>query len=350
VNRLRWVVIAGLLAGLALSPKLWLSDRSYPQTPIWSGLPGIPPPFDRVVYIALLLSLLASAVKPKATWVFLGLAAVLVAFDQSRLQPWFYQYCFMLLALSSPAVGGNVCRLIICSIYFWSGMQKLNGGFAADAFPWLVEPLKVVPVWLGLAVPFLEAGLGIALLYKRTRRPAALFAICMHAAILLAIGPFGHNHNTVVWPWNIAMAASVFLLFWNDDFVWPKHGWLPRAVLVLFAIAPALSFAGLWDHYPSWALYSGNRNEGDFYFSDAVYDKLPDAVQDYVTDEGPNRAGLNIGEWSFGELNVPAYPEVRIYRQVLRSLCRYGDVTLEVQGKATLFGGRRKSTFTCAAK
>jgi hypothetical protein len=339
-----------MLAGLLLSPKLWLSSRLYPQTPIWSGLHPIPPPFDRVVYVALLLSLLVAAVKPRATVVFLGLAGVLVAFDQSRLQPWFYQYCFMLLALSLPLGGENICRLIVVSIYFWSGLQKLNGGFAGDAFPWLVEPLKIIPAWVGFGVPFLEAGLAIALLFHRTRRAAVVFAVCMHGAILLAIGPLGQNHNTVVWPWNVAMAASVILLFWNEDFVWPKRGLVPAVVLVLVTVAPALSFAGAWDNYLSWALYSGNKDEADLYFNDAVYDKLPESLQDYVTDEGPDRDGLNIGEWSFGELNVPAYPERRVYLQVQRSLCRYGDVELVIEGKRTMFGGLRKTTFTCAAR
>jgi hypothetical protein len=339
-----------MLASLLLSPKLWLSDRFYPQTPVWSGPHSIPAPFDRVVYAALLLALVLAAVKPRLTPIFLAIAAVMVVFDQSRMQPWFYQYCFMLLALSLPAGGENICRLIIVSVYFWSGVQKLNGGFAGDSFPWLAEPLRIVPIWVGYAVPFLEAGLAIALLFRPTRRAAVIFAIAMHAAILAAIGPWAHNFNTVVWPWNIAMAASAFVLFWNEGFVWPKRSRLARVVLVLFTIAPALSFVGLWDNYLSWALYAGNRNEGDLYFSDAVYDKLPPAVQDYVTDEGPDRDGLNVGEWSFGELNVPAYPEERVFRQVQRSLCRYGQVTLVMQGKRTLFGGRQRATFTCAAR
>jgi hypothetical protein len=69
-----------------------------------------------------------------------------------------------------------------------------------------------------------------------------------------------------------------------------------------------------------------------------------------VTDEGPNRDGLNVGEWSFGELNVPAYPEERVFRHVQRGLCRYGEVTLVIESKATLFGGKRRATFTCAAR
>ena len=347
---MRWVVAGGLIAGLLLSPKLWLSDRFYPLTPVWSGLHPVPAPFDRVLYVALLLAVVLAAVRPRFTPVLLMIATVMAAFDQSRLQPWFYQYCFMLLAVSLPEGGENICRIIVVSVYFWSGLQKLNGGFAGDSFPWLVEPLKIVPNWFGLAVPYLEAGLAIALVFRPTRRAAVVFAIAMHAAILLAIGPWAHNFNTVVWPWNIAMAASAYLLFWREGLVWPKRVKLARVVLVLFGVMPAFSLFGLWDNYLSGALYAGNRNEGDLYFSDAVYDKLPDTVQDYVTDEGPNRDGLNIGEWSFGELNVPAYPEERVFRQVQRSLCRYGEVTLVIQGKRTLLGGRKRATFTCAAR
>ena len=347
---MRRIVAAGLLSGLLLSPKLWLSSRIYPQAPVWSGLPAIPPPYDCVVYAALLLAVAVAAVKPRATVVFLGLAVVLVACDQSRLQPWFYQYCFMLLALSVVEGGENVCQLIVFSVYFWSGLQKLGGGFAGDTFPWLAEPFHGwAPLWVGRAAPFVETGLALGLLRRATRRPAVVAAVAMHAGILLAIGPVGHNFNHVVWPWNLAMAASVVALFWRKDFVWLKHGWVPRVVLVLFTLAPGLSFFGLWDHYPSWALYSGNRNEAKLLFSDAVYEKLPDTVQDYVTDEGPDRDGLKVSEWSYGELNVPAYPEVRVYRQVQRGLCRYGEVTLVIEGTSTLFAGRRRTVFTCGA-
>jgi hypothetical protein len=205
--------VAGLLAGLLLSPKLWLSSRLYPQTPACSGLAAIPPPFDWVVYAGLLLAVAVAAVEPRATAVFLGLAVTLVAYDQSRLQPWFYQYSFMLLALSFTKGGENVCQLIVVSVYFWSGLQKLGGGFAGDTFPLLVAPFHGwVPLWVGKAAPFVEAGLALGLLHRATWRAAVVAAVAMHAGILLAIGPTGHNFNYVVWPWNLAMAASVVVL------------------------------------------------------------------------------------------------------------------------------------------
>ena len=46
---------------------------------------------------------------------------------------------------------------------------------------------------------------------------------------------------------------------------------------------------------------------------------------------------------------MPAYPEMRVFRQVQRGLCRYGEVTLVIEGKATLFGGKRRMVFTCGS-
>src|ERR1041385_7423246 len=86
---LRTLVIAGLLAGFLLSPKLWTSARFYPQTPVWSALHPLPVPFDRIVFGALLLALIAGLFArsrlPLAA--FLVLAAALAALDQSGGQP-----------------------------------------------------------------------------------------------------------------------------------------------------------------------------------------------------------------------------------------------------------------------
>jgi hypothetical protein len=50
-------IAGGLLAGLLLSPKLWVSSRFYPQTPVLPFLRAIPFPIDYAVFILLLLLL-----------------------------------------------------------------------------------------------------------------------------------------------------------------------------------------------------------------------------------------------------------------------------------------------------
>jgi hypothetical protein len=371
---LRISVIAGLLAGFALSPKLWLSSRFYPLTPVWSFIRPLRSPGDYIVLFTLIALLIAAAIVPRreiliAVFVLLVLA---VLQDQSRLQPWFYQYALMLLAIAlagrdRPVAALNTCCLIIAATYVWSGLAKLNPSFIGDTFPFLVKPFigaqKGVGLWLvrhlAFLAPLLECALGVGLLIKRFRPLAVLAAIAMHVFILITIGPFGRGVNAVVWPWNLAMIAFSLILFFrrtedpaSRDIIWGRAFAFQKIVLVLFALMPALSFFNLWDHYLSSALYSGNRNSGVVYLSDAVFDRLPDQIEDYVTEEGPDRNKLDIFDWSVGELNVPSYPEIRVFKNVTREICRYASddpsVELVVQGKLALVNSSRHLAYHCA--
>jgi hypothetical protein len=288
--------------------------------------------------------------------------AALCLQDQSRLQPWCYQYAFMLIALALPdsSAAFNACRLIVAAIYFWSGAQKLNPYFVPDIFTWLAGPLAVhFPALVskaGYAAPFVEMACAIGLLTRKYRTPAVAMLIAMHACILLAIGPFGHNANTVVWPWNIAMVVFLLLLFRNSE---PRAGEIllgpgrfHRLAFALFAAAPALSFINLWDSYLSASLYSGNRNQGAIYMTDAVAEHLPDEVDDDISEETDHLDKLLINDWSFDELNAPAYPEIRVYKNVARKLCEFAakpaDVKLVAQGKSVLVNRAANMTFICS--
>ncbi len=376
---LKFGVVEGMLVGLLLSAKLWMNGRPYPLTPVWDGLKPLAYPFDAVVFAGWVLVLGAVLLNTRpAKWiaVFLAMAAVLVCFDQSRLQPWFYQYSILLAALGvclrkGDAAARNAClntgRLVVASIYFWSGLQKANPGFREDVFPWLMEPvLRLLPTALhaGIlqaapAVPLLEAGIGVGLLFRRTRSAAVVFALAMHALILLAIGPLGHNRNSVVWSWNLAMGFLLLLLFWRQsdftrrDLLWPKSQALQRAVFVVVTLLPSLSFFGLWDNYLSWALYAGNKTDASLYVSGAVKERMPQRVRKYAEEDEDGHYEISLFDWSFGEMNVPPYPEARIYRSVAKSLCRYAaradDVTLVVESKSTWFRKGVEQTYGCAS-
>lgn len=121
---LRTSVILGLLAGFALSPKLWLSSRTYPLTPVWPSLHPFSPPSDDIAFFALIAILAALSVAPRseiqgAAFAFLALMALQ---DQSRWQPWFYQYVLMLLAVDVAGPqrrtdASNTCCLIVAATY-----------------------------------------------------------------------------------------------------------------------------------------------------------------------------------------------------------------------------------------
>jgi hypothetical protein len=354
-----------LLVEFLLSAKLWISSRAYPLTPIFEGLPTIPTPIGELWLILLLFLLVAIilARRPRAYIIaFVFLAGLLSLFDQSRWQPWFYQFLFMLTALALYPWGEqditkreaalNVCRLIVACTYLWSGLQKLNVTFVEDVFPWLIEPLVgLLPGSLeelirpsGIAVPIVEAGIGIGLLTTRLRNTAVILALGMHIFILFCIGPFGHDWNTIVWPWNVAMIAFVVILFWQVEGFSAKRVLIPGAspfhglVLVLFGVMPLFSFFGLWDSYLSASLYSGNTKSVAIYISDAVKNRLPAKIRDPALKSQTDGANIvSINDWAFEELNVPPYPEDRVFKNVAKSVCDYAkdpsEVNLMIGGK-----------------
>jgi hypothetical protein len=378
VTLLRAALILGLLAGFALSPKLWLSSRLYPLTPVWSFLQPFPSPGDYVVIFALAALLIAIIVAPRRVILTAAFAllALLALQDQSRLQPWFYQYALMLLAIAVAGSGRqaaalNTCCFIVAATYIWSGLAKLNPSFSTAIFPAFVEPFVargLIPAaWLNhglvrdlaFATPALECVTGIGLLIRRFRPAAFYCAIAMHVFILLVLGPLGRRFNAVIWPWNLAMIAFLLILFFGRkdqpalrDIVWGRGFAFQKVVLILFGVMPALSFFHLWDDYLSSALYTGNTNSGVIYLSDDAFEQLPDGIENHVYEEGPNLSSLDINDWSFEELKVPAYAEVRIYRNVAKQICGYvsngSGVELVVQEKFALAHGGRRHVYHCA--
>jgi hypothetical protein len=88
----------------------------------------------------LLTLVLASARRASGERAYLSLVvalfALLAALDQSRLQPWAYQYALMLAVLAcaprsegkgeTPRFALAALAVILANVYFWSGVQKLR--------------------------------------------------------------------------------------------------------------------------------------------------------------------------------------------------------------------------------
>lgn len=370
---LKVTVGLAFLASLALTPNLWRSTRSYPLIPVSAHLPAIPSPWDLAGLIALvgLLVAIIAISRPRAGLVGLvALALVLSAWDQSRWQPPYFQYVALLAALgcyswrrADPVTAAwalDACRVIIASTYVWGGLQKLNVTFVRQVFPWMIQPfvgsfpgvVRDAVAAIGLWAPFVEVALGVALLSSRYRRPAIVLAISMHGFILLCLGPLGHGWDRLVWPWNVAMAASVLVLFGGSDAgtglqmirrVWGQP--VGKLLMLLVAVLPAASFADRWDAYLSWTLYSGNVRAAEISVSAAVRDALPGDVRAFVRSKNTGENELDVFRWSMWDLGVEPYPEPRVYRTVAKWLCRYAskpqDVRLIIWGKPGILSGKR---------
>jgi hypothetical protein len=186
----------------------------------------------------------------------------------------------------------------------------------------------------------------------------------MHVFILFSIGPLGHDWNTIVWPWNVAMMAFVVILFWRAEGFSARHILVPRAplgaslfhglILLLFGVMPLFSFFGLWDSYLSASLYSDNIKRATLHISESVKDRLPETVRGSVNTSGASDSStINITEWSYKELNVPPYPEDRVFKNAARHVCAYAEepseVTLMVKGKPNpMEGSREAEIYDCS--
>jgi hypothetical protein len=383
VSALRRVVAAAFVAGCALSHNLWLpTSRTFPRAPLGPSLPA--PLFPSLEYLlggllVFSLAALALAGEPKKyLYATVASLALLVPSDQTRLQPWVYQYLLLLfvMALHARPEGDErsagrclpVLQVVVAMFYFWGGVQKLNYSFCREVVPQLLAPLsnfstltETQTSTLGVCMASVEILVGGGLLLRRTRHLCVWVALAMHATLLVLLIAAGLN--SVVWAWNAALMLAVPTLFWRSDATvrqalagWPEGSARVRAalaVVVLCAVLPALSFRGRWDMYLSGALYSGNTAVAVVRVGGLVYERLPTAAKRHVFTTSNGERMLPLFEWSMAELNVPPYPEPRVFRRVAREVCELTDdesqAELIIKGRpAVLDGSYRVSRIGCA--
>jgi hypothetical protein len=377
---MRLALATGLLLSMIHSRRLWLtSPRFYPTVPVFGFLPAIPFPLDFALFALMLVLIVPLAfAKRLSSYVaaFLILTALLVLWDQSRLQPWFYQYAVMLAALGIGARRGlegdarvyalNACRLVVAAVYFWGGIQKLNYTFVHETLPVVMQ--RYAGVWpggfrlltetpAGLFIPLVEVLVGVGLLTRRFRGAAVVGALLTHLVVLLLYVPFWRNK--VIWPWNAAMMAFVITLFWRDKSFSARDVLLDRRrvshalVFTLFVVMPCFGLFGLWDAYLSASLYSGNTSSATFRMSESVCRRLPQRSQRAAEVLENGECTLHANRWSYAEMSVPFYPEPRIYRALAARLCAEAtvpsDVILEIRERPRIWDGTRDiTTLNCA--
>jgi hypothetical protein len=344
---LKVTLVVAFCLGLVLSMHLWIGPRSYPQAPVIAGLPALDGVAAQILFAALFILAAAIIAVPRPRALLAAFAAIIGLFcllDQTRWQPWVFQYEFLLVALAAFSwraddVAGrattlNIARLVVAATYLLSGLQKININFVDNEFPWIVEPLtKLIPSLggplhlAGIAVPFVQVGFAIGLVTRRFRRVSLVLAVAMHVFILAMFGPAGHDWNEAVWPWTAAMAAFDIILFAGADevaareIVWTRRSPRHAATLVLFVALPLLSFVNLWDSNLSAALYSGNVTEAQIYTTDAARAALPKTIAEQLVHTSPDTNVINLQRWAFEDLHVTPYPEARVFKSIARSIC-----------------------------
>jgi hypothetical protein len=124
--------------------------------------------------------------------------------------------------------------------------------------------------------------------------------------------------------------------------------------MLVCGLLPALSFIGLWDLYLSGALYTGKTPVAVMHISENLRAQLPATARGNTFRTNSGELMLPFYEWSLADLNVPPYPEIRVYQQLARELCALDADSqasgLIVKGRAALSDGGYQVTLTTCSE
>ena len=278
---------------------------------------------------------------------------ILALADQTRWQPWVYQYGLMLIPFlwlagknaSAPFIL-KTQRFIVIAIYFWSGFHKRGEEFATIWKGSVAKPLldlldsggslhQFVANASGW-IPWVEMALAVALIFSCTRWLGIAMACGMHLGVLILIGPLMGNNNEVIWPWNIAMIALVITLFrakerepLSESFRLSNIGAKVTfaSLALLIGVMPWYSTKRKWDNYLSFHLYSGKGHRCVIILFPAGEKKLPEEYAQFYVNDPPKLRELSIDVWAFRELKVPAVSDDRVLLQWCKVMMETGKFT-----------------------
>jgi hypothetical protein len=336
------ILTLAFLAQMLLSMNLWFpSNRTYPTVPL---LPFLDFNWGKTITSLLSGCFLASFAtagvllkwRKQALGIGLVCLSLLIIEDINRFQAWVYIYTTVLAVITWSLWFKQkhkvliTLQFIMAMIYFWTGVQKLNIQFITDVYPWLVKifevtkPLNDYPN-LGYGVGLFEIFIGLLLLGSKTQRVGVLFGTFLHLGILVLL--IKDNWNSVVYPWNIAMIALLFTLFWINDTAETSPSEQKKTrpnlfIILLFGIIPFFDFFQLIPHCLALGMYSGTSMECNLIIhNDDKEACITPHLHDKLLFKSEEESILSLDDWGVEELNIPPYASDRVYRVVAKEFC-----------------------------
>ena len=375
--QLLWGLTVCLL--MAVTWKLWIPQTEFPRIPLVGLLASVPEVIHWIVLGLLVGSCLVSLVigpsRSYQRWGLVGFllaACLLVALDQHRLQPWFYQCLLFALVMicCAPARAMPLLRALLVSVYVFSALGKFDYQFLHSLGPQFLEagcqlvgisstgwpaPLSVLVSGLFPAVEILGA---VGLLVPQLRKPAMVALVSMHLGLLLVLGPLGLDHRPGVLAWNLSFVFQVLLLFGGStgsSDVAPNQVTAdsPRAVRFSYLfgtilLLPLLEPVGFLDHWLAWGLYSPRNSRVTLEVYEPQAGLLPATVQPFIraVRQRDDMVQVRMDLWSLESLGVSIYPQGRFQLGVATSLLRKSGTRAFVvtrQSMSHRFTGQRST-------
>ncbi len=371
VSRLRRLMCLFSCLLVASTWPLWTSGSEFPQIP-WSEMFGRAAPhwldWIALCLLAIWIPLEWQGLRRnrRGTWIIRALVMIpllgVLLVDQHRMQPWVCQMLMMatILTTASERTAIRCLQWLTISIYVHSALSKLDTSFVEIHGPWLLDGLAKsiglsTELWsettrrsLAILFPVGELLTAMALVVQRTHRLGLISAIAMHALLLLTLGPWGHAHKPAVLIWNVFFILLDLLLFgrWQritaitaaretldqdpGRSTWPtrSNDRLALILTALFALLPCLSWWGLWDHWPSWAVYSSRPAIVEVFVPEEDIERLSESLQPFVGSPEPfsDHCRVNLDAWSFETQWCPMYPQERYRVAIALAICERSEI------------------------
>lgn len=372
----------GLMILIAASWRLWfpITESAYPMIPllpipntILGGLNVLGIIASTVLIVALFQCVIS---RGNSTWWMIVSISLLICFlsDQHRLQPWAYQsflYSMLFGTLQSDKWKKWMLPIIV-SIYAYSAAGKYDAqffhtvgnemiGFMGRVSPFELPILSSEYRHIFVAIfPTSEILIALLLIFKRSRAPASIAAICMHLSLIAILGPWGKNHSFGVLLWNAMLIGQhLYLITCSrlkqragqaDSNPSSVSGYNSKRIPVLFCtwtivlVAPCLERTGFWDHWTSWSLYSPHTSRARIEFHQSVVNSLGKLQrQALISDDDQDQwYEIDLGTWSLAERSVPVYPQARYQLDLAHHLAQ--DLKLENEIRVKLQGVSNRKT------
>jgi hypothetical protein len=333
----RRILCGFTLVMMGLSWPLWGQNPDLPKFPLFENDLQMDLEFEPLILATCIFGLLLSF---SSRFGRIGSALALmaglwlVANDQQRLQAWFYQT--LILSCTYAILPGNIAigfaRLFAVALYTHSAISKLDWSFAHSMGPYLLNPiLQLLPESVGqsarwyfiMALPVSEIIVAIFLVTGLWQLGLAGVLI-MHTSLFVILGPWLLDHSANVLIWNISMGLQAIVLFRTPTLQpesnaapYPIASGIIQLLFMAVCIMPFFERAGLWDPWPSFALYAGHVEQLRLDFPSQSRQDIPQEFQPFLLIQA-DRLYLDLTLWSRARLGVPPYPSSRIQKELAK--------------------------------
>lgn len=319
-----------LLIQVFLSYNLWFDNQSiFPKVPLFNLSFLESALLSRITSILFFVSILSLIFVNKSNYKivitsFLFISLLIVTQDLNRLQVWIYFYTLIFLNVlftdnKNETQFFNNQRVILGSVYFWSGLYKLNIHYV-ETFQWLVSEIKILNnVYQIETIAFISAliefSLGVLIIINKSKKIVFFSILFMHSFIMFNL--YLLDWNAIVYPWNVLMILLVYFSFYKTDSTNPldfkKQIWV-----IVISMLPVLYFFNWIPSTFSFCMYSGRESSATLVFN-SKKSKLQ-ILESAIGDQ--EIIGVDLDYWSSVDKNVPVFADDFYFRKMNKILCQ----------------------------